>query len=67
MVPDGFKIPTNKQRIDGIVIAHLQIVNMRINGIEFAMAAPFDSNLITVKNKLKDRSILFIPSLRRTL
>jgi len=28
VVPDGFKVATNKQRVDSIVIAHLQLVNM---------------------------------------
>lgn len=46
VVPDGLEISANEQKVDFVAIAGFKIGQMRVDGIKFAVAAAFDSNLV---------------------
>jgi hypothetical protein len=45
MIADGLKIATYKQEVNEIIVLGFQKLDMTVYGVEFSMAAPFDSNL----------------------
>ena len=45
MIPDRLEVAADEQQRDRVAVALLEVVDLAVDGVELAVAAPFDGDL----------------------